>query len=332
MRGYWDNYPQIKKDLDRVSDVLGETLRSKNTLLSQGLESLLARKGKMLRPAFVVLSARMKPLRGKRKSAEAPLPDKMYRIAAAMEIMHLATLVHDDIIDRADTRRGAPSLNAEFGDRRAVLIGDYLFSRCFSLVADYADIKTARFLASGVAHICGSEISQSGRFDFSTLTVRDYLHRIIGKTAVLFTLSFHVGASENGLPETLGFRLRRIGYNIGLSFQITDDLLDYLGNEKDLGKKSGEDLRGGIFTLPLIYAFREDPEGFKPLMTPKALSEESGRRRVIEKIEAHRGFEKARLFAAKYTERALRETECLPASENRRILVEVIRGLLSRRY
>jgi heptaprenyl diphosphate synthase len=332
MRGYWDNYPQIKKDLDRVSDVLEETLRNGNPLLSEGLENLLDRKGKLLRPAFVILSARMKPVRGRTKSADTFLPDKIYRIAAALEIMHLATLVHDDVIDRADTRRGKASLNAEFGERRAVLIGDYLFSRCFSLVADYASMKNARYLAAGVAHICGSEISQSRHFDFSTLRVRDYLHRIIGKTAVLFSLSFHVGASENGLPVNMGSKLRRIGYNVGLSFQITDDLLDYLGNEKVLGKRPGEDLRSGIFTLPLIYAYRDDPEGIKPLLTKDILSSEEGRRGVIEKIEARGGFKKARLYAAKYTERALRETECLPPSENRRVLDEVIRGLLSRRY
>lgn len=323
MQAYWKSCPGIRKDLEEVRAVIRTVLRNRNPLLSETLDKLLSRKGKMLRPAFILLAARM---------SRKPLPEKIYRIAAAMEIMHLATLVHDDVIDRAATRRGEASLNADFGERRAVLLGDYLFSRSFSLVADNASMKSARYLAVGVSHICDSEISQSRRFDRADLSVRNYLHRIMGKTAVLFSLSFHVGAAENGLSPRVASRLRRIGYNVGMSFQIIDDLLDFTGDENILGKPAGGDLRDGIFTLPVIHAFRRDPAGLGPLLNSRSLSDRETLEQVIRRIEALGGFEKARFSAALYTDRALRETSGLPRSEHRDILAGVIRKLLTRSY
>lgn len=327
----WDSYPGIRRDLDKVREIIEKNLTSRDERLSEALGKLVSRAGKMLRPAFVILSARMKPYRGGAYPPEKELPAKLYRIAAAIEILHMATLVHDDVIDLADTRRGEPSVNAEYGNRRAILIGDFLFSLCFSLVADDATMQNARLLARGVGAICASEISQSRRFDPATLAVRDYLHRIIGKTAVLFALSFHVGASENGLSPALCTALRRIGYNIGMGFQIVDDILDYVGDPGELGKPAGRDLREGVYTLPLICACLREPAVGK-LLDRKGLEEGSSFGKVKAAIESAGGFDLAREKAELYSARALREAERLPASENRRVLIGVIDALRSRKF
>ncbi|MFQ3621556.1 MAG: polyprenyl synthetase family protein, partial [Spirochaetales bacterium] len=205
MPQFWKEYPLIAEDLEQVKQVMKESLATLDPILTPTLSNLLQRNGKMLRPAFVLLGARSKPYKSKpsKKGWYPPqktLPEKIYRIAAAVEILHLATLIHDDIIDRAQTRRGAPTVNSEIGERNAVLTGDFLFSRCFALVADYATMENARYLALGVSHICQSEIAQSRRFDLTTLSVRNYLHRIIGKTALLFSLSLFVGGAEMKAP------------------------------------------------------------------------------------------------------------------------------------
>ena len=186
----------------------------------------------MLRPAFVLLASRF----------GMPDKDRMIRIAAAVEMLHMATLVHDDIIDAAPVRRGVPSLHALRGPRTAVLVGDWLFVSCFSLIADLAGHENARSLAHMVARICGSEISQSADKYVLNTSVRRYLRRIAGKTAALFALAFHVGAAESGCEAPLAGLLRRLGYNLGMGFQIIDDILDFTRDRSETGKPTGNDL------------------------------------------------------------------------------------------
>ena len=251
-------------------------------------------------------------------------------MAAALEILHMATLVHDDVIDGASTRRGRDSLNAQVGDRQAVLVGDFLFSRCFSLVADYASIKNARYLARGIVQICGSEIAQNRRFDPTTLSARHYLRRIMGKTAMLFMLCFHAGATQAGAEAVMAARMIRVGYNVGMSFQITDDLLDFHGRTGEIGKPVGQDLREGIYTLPVVAACRRDPAGMPALVTRAALGAPAGYEAAVRRIEALGGFGLARGQAALYTERARRELARLPAVPAAGLLDRIIGDLLAR--
>ncbi|MCX7786887.1 MAG: polyprenyl synthetase family protein [Spirochaetes bacterium] len=332
MLHFWKDYPHIQRDLIRVQEIMRASLQGRDPLLTHTIQTLLNRNGKMLRPGFVVLGARLKLIRNHPYPVQKPLPEKIYQIAAAVEILHLATLIHDDVIDRAQTRRGAPTMNAEIGDRNAVLTGDFLFSRCFSIVADYATMENARVLARGVSHICESEIAQSKRFDLSTLSVRNYLHRIIGKTAFLFSLSLFVGAEELKAPQSLTTSLRRIGYSVGISFQIIDDILDIIGTPDTTGKSTGGDLREGIYTLPVILAAFENRNTALALYSPENLSTPSGYEKARTFILSQGGVEKAREYAKRYTERALREASRIPPSENRTVLIEVIEKLLHRSY
>lgn len=340
MLQFWKEYPHIQKDLLNVQEIMRSALRSNDPLLNETIQRLLSRNGKMLRPGFVLLGARLKPYRKGSFPPQKELPERIYQIAAAVEILHLATLIHDDVIDRADKRRGAPSVNAEIGDRNAVLAGDFLFSRCFALVADHSTMENARYLAHGVSHICQSEIAQSRRFDPSTLSVRNYLHRIIGKTALLFSLSLFVGAEELKVPREITTRLRRIGYAVGISFQIIDDILDITGTPETIGKSTGGDLKEGVYTLPVILAVNaysltngsnHRPRPF-PLLSQENLSTPAGYEKAREFVLSHGGVERAREYASVYTKRALREASRIPPSENRDTLIEVIQKLLHRSY
>jgi heptaprenyl diphosphate synthase len=246
-------------------------------------------------------------------------------------MLHMATLVHDDIIDNAPMRRGVATLHVLQGPRRAVLVGDWLFASCFSLIADLARVDNAQALSRLVARICGSEISQSAdRFDMQP-SIRRYLRRIAGKTAALFSLSFYVGAHESGCSADVCGIFRRLGYCLGMGFQIIDDILDFERAGAETGKPTGSDLSQGIFTLPTIIALRRDNSKLAAALARRP----RGRRalaRAARLIEEGGGFEGARLRAARYTERSLREIRRLPPNGSIDTLVRVTEKLLHRRY
>lgn len=327
----------MDQDLRYVREIVSESVRGAAPSLRGALRELVERRGKMLRPAFVTLAARTRTASKRRFfwshevpfGAMAQLPERIYRIAAAIEILHLATLVHDDIIDDADERRGGTAAHRLYGSRNAALMGDFLFSTCFSLVAEHGSMENARVLAQGVARICEAQILESERPGPGDVSLREYLRRIGGKTALLFAMSFHVGASEHGVGETATRRLRRMGYDIGMGFQVIDDILDLRGDREKLGKPAGRDLRQGILTAPVILALQHDrDEKLWWMLSSNHPDIDS----VIEAVEERGGFKRARELAGRYTERALREAQMLPAGEVTDTLVSTARRLLEREY
>ncbi len=337
MNQFWGDYPVIRSDLHRIQSIILDNAGSGNSELSRALRDFAMRGGKMLRPAFVLLAAYMKEPRGGlfvRSSAASfngALPEKIYRIAAAVEMLHMATLIHDDILDDAHTRRGSPALHRRVGSKAAVLMGDLLFSRCFSLVADYATVNSGRQLARSVTHMCSGEIEQARSNGPQELSERIYLRRVAEKTGLLFLLSFHVGAHENGVN---GYRLellRRIGYNVGVGFQIIDDLLDFTGNEQDLGKPIAGDLRQGIYTLPVIAALRKGDAELLQLLTIGGTANDDQRiRRAVTLVDKNGGFAYAREQAARYTDRAASAARALPEGEVREAIIDITERLLNR--
>jgi heptaprenyl diphosphate synthase len=280
----------------------------------------------MLRPAFVMLAARF----------GAADRGRMARLGAAVELMHMATLVHDDLIDGAELRRGVPTLHTNLGPRTAVLAGDTLFAACFSLIADHADAATARSLSRLVGLMC--EIAETTERFIVTRSVRRYLRRTAAKTALLFSLAFLVGGRESGSPGPVVDTLRRLGWNLGMAFQIVDDILDFEADGQQVGKPVANDLAQGIFTLPVVLALKSD-DG----VLERALAERryTGRRpgrtrrevaRIDGLIRSRGGFDGARAWARRYTERARREIERLPAGEPRDVLAGVAEQLLHRVY
>ena len=321
MSGFWDGYPQLATQLEEVRQAIREKARSDDSEVQASVGQLLESNGKMLRPAFVILASRF----------GSPAGDRIQRIAAAIEMLHMATLAHDDIIDNAALRRGVATLHALRGPRTAVLVGDWLFASCFSMVADFAAVENSGALSHIVARICGSEVSQSADRNRLSTSIRRYLRRIAGKTAALFALSFHVGAQESGCPPEVCSRLRRLGYCLGMGFQIIDDILDFEGPGAHTGKPTGRDLAEGIYTLPTILGLRNDDGRLEAVLSRGPRSRRAlGRAALL--IEQRGGIRAARTIAEHYTERSRRELQRLPRGEARAVLEAVTEKLLNRTW
>jgi heptaprenyl diphosphate synthase len=319
MSGFWDGYPILQSRLEEVRAAIRERGCSDDSEVQASVDNLLESNGKMLRPAFVILASQF----------GAPAADRITRIAAAVEMLHMATLAHDDIIDGAALRRGRVTLSAARGPRTAVLAGDWLFASCFAIVADFSSVEDSRALSRIVARICGSELSQSADRHKVSESVRRYLRRIAGKTAALFALSFYVGAHESGCNVQLCSRLRRLGYCLGMGFQIIDDILDFEGLESSTGKPMGQDLAEGIYTLPTIIGLKNDDGRLRAALSrkPRSALELS---RAAALIRERGGIDEAHAMAQRYTDRSLLEISQLPNSEPRAILQTVAERLLHR--
>jgi heptaprenyl diphosphate synthase len=321
MGSFWERYPGIAAGLEEVRRLILSQEIAEDAEIRESVRRLVESNAKMLRPGFVLLASRF----GEPDSA------KILRIAAAVEMLHMATLIHDDIIDEAQLRRGVQTLSARYGPRLAVLAGDSLFAASFSLVSEYAGVEDAKGIARLMRLICGSEIDQSSPGSSGTVSIRRYLRRIAGKTALLFSLSLYVGARQSGCPDAVSHRLRRAGYCIGMGFQIMDDVLDIEGDAVTTGKPSGRDLAQAVITLPVVYALRHDPDGRLAAALARSRRPPRVVRNLARMIDAREGVREAKAMAGRYTDRALREISLLPSSEPRDMLAEVTTRLLSRR-
>ncbi len=269
MSAFWSFLPRVREGLERVRARLREQAEALPSDLRDELSPLVRREGKSLRAGLILLSS----------GGNLEQRDAVESAAAAVELLHLATLVHDDIVDQAALRRGEPALHQKLGPQKAVLYGDLLFAAAFRSVSRDVGNDSARALADLVTVMAGSEIQQlNDRFRLP-LSPRRILRKTMGKTALLFSLSLYVGAKEGRRPEELARHFRRAGYALGMAFQIQDDLLDWTSDEKVLGKPVLEDLAAGIYTWPAALAWREAPERTRReltdvregLLTPQAL-------------------------------------------------------------
>ena len=219
----------IDKDPDVVAEPMGD---------------LFAAGGKRVRPALVLLS-------GKLGSYDV---SRLTPAAMAVELVHAATLVHDDVIDRSPTRRGRPSVAASLGDEPAIVVGDYYFAKAYEQASYSQSPEVVALLAEAVMKICAGEVRQQAiRHKYST-SVDEYMERIEAKTATLLAACCDIGGLLGGLDHDKRDALREYGRLLGLAFQIADDVLDYVGSEDETGKPSGHDLAEGFATLPLMLA------------------------------------------------------------------------------
>ena len=303
--------------MEKVSCIIRDASASQNHIISCGLDDLVQGNGKLLRPGLLLLAAHF----GK-------FQEKHYKLAAALEMLHMATLIHDDVIDDSPLRRGKPSVHTRFGKRDAILIGDFLFSRCFVLTAEYTSAKNARYLARLMEVICTMEIEQNNDRFKSNVSVRSYLRKITGKSALLFSMACYIGASEAKAPVNVCERLRRIGYNIGIAFQIVDDILDYSGNEELVQKPLGNDITAGLVTLPLLCAIPKSP-ALQAVFSQKTFSPHEAQN-IINLVREAGGIQDAGNYAQVYTNRAIREINSLPGGRHRDMLETIARRLLAR--
>ena len=319
MTSFWNDFSGMPDALEKVSGIIKKTVISQNPIISNGLTDLFNGNGKLLRPGLLLIAGQF----GK-------LQEKHYTLAAALEMLHMATLVHDDVIDDSPLRRGRPTVHSLYGKRDAVLIGDFLLSRCFLLAADYTSPQNALNLARLISIICTMEIEQNNDRFRSNVSLRSYLRKIMGKSALIFSLACFVGAYEAKVSKELCERFRRIGYNIGIAFQIIDDVLDYTGNQDLVRKSLGNDISAGLVTLPVLCALDLDSTGeLRRILSRDSFSAEEGKV-IYSLVRSCGGAEAASKHAETYTNRALREISLLPAGEGRDMMEALTRRLLIR--
>ena len=251
MSTFWSSFPRIRKGLDRVKSRLLAQAEALPADLREELTPFLRREGKFLRAGLILLAS---------GSDTTDHCDAVEGAAAAIELLHLATLVHDDIVDQAALRRGEPALYRQLVPQKAVLYGDLLFAASFRAVSRDVGPESARALAELVTIMAGSEIQQlNDRFRLP-ISPRRILRKTMGKTALLFSLSLYAGAKEGGRGDPVALGLRRAGYSLGMAFQIQDDLFDWTGDPALMGKPVFGDLLSGIYTWPVALAWRDDPQ------------------------------------------------------------------------
>jgi heptaprenyl diphosphate synthase len=238
-------YQKISRELN--GNII-EITKSRKSIINQAVEDLIDGGGKKLRPFLMFLAASF----GDYDQQE------LLQLGSGIEILHMASLVHDDVIDNAELRRGKETAQKRFGKKEAVFIGDFLLSRTFDIFFDYLDKETLRKMNKNVRLLCEGEIEQSEkRFDFQ-IGIRDYYRRIRHKTALLFGLSSYLGAYVSGIRGNKLNLLYKVGLEIGMAFQIQDDLLDFEGEEEKTGKLLAQDLKEGVITLPVILLLNKN--------------------------------------------------------------------------
>lgn len=244
---FWAYYPPLLAELVQVEDFMLQATSSRKVLLNTLCHDLIQRGGKRLRPAFLLLSAHY----GNYDSHKA-IP-----FAAAIELIHTATLVHDDVIDEASMRRGHTTIHSKWGKDMAIYSGDFLFTKAFLILATHdADKRYLEALARGMQSICEGEVDQYEQ-KYVVTPVFDYLKRIERKSALLFSISCAMGASSAKCNKLQTKALSFFGTYYGIAFQIRDDLIDYKSTFHEAGKPIGTDLREGNYTLPILFALKD---------------------------------------------------------------------------
>ncbi len=236
----------LADDMAAVDATIRDRLQSEVVLVNQVGEYIINSGGKRIRPALVVLSAKAFGYGGSHH----------HSLAAVVEFIHTATLLHDDVVDESAMRRGNPTANALFGNSASVLVGDFLYSRAFQMMVEVGDMRVMQILADATNIIAEGEVLQLLNCRDASVDAANYLHVIHCKTAKLFEAAMSLGAILSGAGREMELAAARYGMHLGTAFQLVDDVLDYSGDEQETGKSLGDDLAEGKPTLPLIYAMQ----------------------------------------------------------------------------
>ena len=242
---------EFRSEMEQVNDVIISRLASPVGLIAEVGEYLLQAGGKRLRPLLTIACSRL----------FNPIVTRAIPLAAAVELMHTATLLHDDVVDESDLRRGQKTTNQLWGNQASILVGDFLFARAFQLMVEDKDSRVLSILSNAAASIVEGELQQLSACHNLKLTAEDSLKTMANKTAVLFAAACQVGGISSGVDEE-SQALYDYGFNLGMVFQITDDILDYNAKQNSLGKVVGDDFREGKITLPVIFAYQSSQEDF----------------------------------------------------------------------
>lgn len=321
MDKFWNEYPVIKDDLNSIVDIMKKNTKCKDKVMQKSIHELIDSGGKLLRPAFVLMSSRFGNYN----------EEKSHALAAVVEMIHMATLVHDDIIDDSKLRRGQETIQSKYGKDYAVYIGDFLFCVCFKILASNSSLTSIKIDSKSMSRICLGEVEQLNSRFVQNISLKRYLNRISAKTAELFSLSLYSGAAESECSEKLCRVFWNIGHNIGMAFQIIDDILDYTGDDFSIGKSATNDIKQGIYTLPVIYALEENRNVLSPILSKSEYKNEDVHN-IIKLVNQCGGVEKSKRLAQRYTDKAFGLIDKLPENDYKDILKQITQKLLHRNY
>ena len=301
----------IAHDLEEVESILRKSFESPRPGVDRLLEHLTNYRGKRLRPTLLLVVAR----------ACGKITPAHHLLAAVVEMIHTATLVHDDVLDSASLRRHVPTVNALWGNQASILLGDFLFTHAFHLSSTLDDARACRIIGEATNCLCAGELHQICRRGALDLSEDEYFEIIDAKTAELTACCCKLGALYAGMNDDVIERLTRYGRSLGIAFQIADDMLDLAGQETLAGKSLGSDLEQQKLTLPVIHLLQSAPADQKARVR-SILSAAGNHKReaLLPELQAAGSLEYTRRKAQEYASAALAELECLAPSEGRAIL------------
>lgn len=308
--------------MQSVDAVIRSRLHSDVPLVEQVAEYIIAAGGKRMRPALLLLVAKACGYQG----------NAHHELAAVVEFIHTATLLHDDVVDESALRRGRQTANAAFGNAASVLVGDFLYSRAFQMMVDVGDMRIMQILADATNVIAEGEVLQLMNCHDASVDTEGYLRVIRYKTAKLFEASARLGSILGVQPAGVEDALARFGMHLGTAFQIVDDVLDYSGDADEIGKSLGDDLAEGKPTLPLIHVMKTGTESQVQLV--RNALEQGGREsfpEIIAAVQATRALDAAMVVARAEAELASQALDVIPGGQYKDALVQLSTFAVARR-
>lgn len=318
-----DLYAPIKDDLLAAQRIFDDELRSDLPFVNHMCETVRSYRGKMLRPALLLLSGH----------ATGRLKPHHHTVAAVVEMVHMATLVHDDVLDRAEHRRNKPTIASTDGNTAAVLLGDYLISHAFHLCSSLPSTHASRRIGAITNIVCEGELMQNQRRGDLELSEPEYVEIVRRKTAALTAVSCELGVHLAGADPCTVKAMYEFGEQAGIAFQIMDDVLDLIGDAEVVGKTLGRDLAQGKLTLPFIHALQHN-EGPNGVISTRAFdgTPTSTPAEIVEALQAAGSIDYAITRAKKHVETALGQLDPLPASEARQSLIRLAEFITARAF
>ena len=315
----------VADDLKQVNAIILEKMQSPVALIPQLAGHIVAAGGKRLRPMLTLAAARLCGARAQRE----------YALAACVEFIHTATLLHDDVVDDSHLRRGLETANAVWGNKASVLVGDFLFSRAFQLMVADGSLVVLKLLSDASVTIAEGEVHQLMTANDTATDEQAYLEVIEAKTAALFSAACEIGAVVAERPESDQLALRSFGLNFGNAFQLVDDILDYSAEQQALGKTIGDDFREGKITLPLVLAFArgsDEEKAFWRRCVEDLEQRDGDLEQAIALMQRHDALRDSKDRARRYAEQARRDLSVFPNNPAKHTLLQAIDFCVERLY
>ena len=316
-------FTPVEADLRLLADNLKQLVGNRHPILFAAAEHLFGAGGKRIRPAIVLLISRATML-------DQDITPRHRRLAEITEMIHTASLVHDDVVDESDVRRGVPTVHSLFGNRIAILAGDFLFAQSSWYLANLDNLEVVKLLSEVIMDLATGEIQQGlNRFD-TGISIETYLQKSYYKTASLIANSSKAAGLLSEVSKETVEHIYSYGRHFGIAFQIVDDILDFTSTTDTLGKPVGSDLKSGNLTAPVLFALAEKPS--LEVLIEREFAQEGDLEQALELIQDSQGIQQARELAAHHAKLAIEHLAVLPPSESHQALINIAEYTLSRLY